>query len=211
MEFLSTLVELNTPERIILWWIKKNIEIFAVLTGFIYLIYSVLGDKRLWVFGFFSSGVFVYVCFNSGLYADMGINLYYVAISIYGWIAWSVGKKGRKKELVISKSTLRQHIIFTTATAVLFCIVSWILIAYTPSTVPFWDAFTTSASIVATYMLALKKLEHWIYWVVVDTISVWLYAYKGLYPTAFLFAVYTIIAIYGYLAWKKNYQQGLKV
>lgn len=191
----------------LLWWVTQHyIEIIATLTGFLYLLYSIEGKKQLWFYGLITSGLYVYVCLVAGIYADMGINIYYVIISIYGWVIWSSRSKKTKKELHISYTTQKEGVLILIATVLLFSFIAFVLKMYTDSTIPYWDAFTTSASITATWMLARKKIEHWLIWIVVDAISIGLYIYKGLYPTSILFLVYTILAFVGYIEWKKKCQ-----
>ena len=187
-------------------WIQTSyLEIVATITGLIYLFYSIKGDKRLWGYGLITSALYVYVCFNAGIYADMGINFYYVLVSIYGWIHWTFYKKESKKEIPVTRLTVIHSFILIGITGVLYILIAFILIKYTDSNIPYWDAFTTSASITATWMLARKILEHWIIWIVVDAISIGLYTYKELYPTTILFAVYTVMAILGFIEWRKQW------
>lgn len=197
--FLQSLIGKVWP-----WIVVNYIEIIATITGLIYLFYSIKGDKRLWVYGFTTSAIYVYVCFNAGIYADMGINLYYVAVSIYGWIHWTMYGGENKNDIPVTRTKAKEFFYLLLFTALFYLIIVLVLINYTDSNVPFWDALTTSASITATWMLARKMIEHWIIWVLVDAISIGLYIYKGLYPTAFLFLVYTILAIIGYFQWQKQ-------
>lgn len=191
-------------EKLWPWLVGNYIEIIATITGLIYLFYSIKGDKRLWVYGLATSAIYVYVCFNAGIYADMGINLYYVAVSIYGWIHWSMYGGNNGNNIPVTRTKPREYMYILFFTALFYLIIVFILINYTDSNIPYWDAFTTSASITATWMLARKMIEHWIIWVIVDAISIGLYIYKGLYPTSFLFLVYTILAIIGYIQWQKQ-------
>ncbi len=183
------------------------IELLATLFGFIYLIYSILENKLLWLFGFLSSILFVFVFFNAKIYADMGISVYYVAVSIYGWIHWTLYKGEKKKEIPTTTLTVKQWLYVFLSTAILFTFIGLFLDKFTDSNIAYWDAFTTAASIVGTWMLARKILENWFVWIVVDSISVLLYIYKGLYPTTGLFIFYTILAIIGYYQWKKSYRR----
>jgi nicotinamide mononucleotide transporter len=138
----------------------------------------------------------------------MGLNVYYLVISVYGWIHWSKGSNQENKaELPISRVTVKSAMWFLFWTVVFFIVISFILKDFTDSPVPFWDAFTTAASIVATYMLAQKIMEHWLIWIVVDSVSAGLYIYKGLYPTVLLFIVYTALAITGYFEWKRQWKR----
>ncbi|MGD2033429.1 MAG: nicotinamide riboside transporter PnuC [Bacteroidales bacterium] len=187
----------------VIWWILVNyIEILATLTGLIYLVYSVKGKKLLWVFGLITSLLYVYVFFRSKIYADMGINVYYVIISIYGWIHWS-RPSDHSRELPVSKLNPAKGLVLVLISILLFAVIAFILMNFTDSDIALWDAFTTSLSIVATWMLARKILEHWIVWIIVDSVSAGLYVYKGLYPTVLLFVVYTTLAVFGYYEWRK--------
>lgn len=191
-----------TKTELVVNYIAGNyIEILATLTGIIYLILSIPGKKLLWFFGLVSSLLYVFVFFRHKIYADMSINVYYVAISIYGWIHWSLGRN--KGSLPFSRLTFKQSVLFLSATVALFFLIAYVLTNFTDSDVAIFDAVVTSASITATWMLARKIVEHWIVWVVVDGISIALYIYKGLYPTVLLFIFYTVLAVLGYFEWIK--------
>lgn len=190
----------------VLLWISGNyIELLGFIFGLLYIIFSIKQNIWCWPVGFITSALYIYVFFVSKFYADMGLQVYYLLVSIYGWYNWMFGARSKKQDdLRISKIKLRPGIYLTIVAILLFGVISFILVNYTDSELPYWDSFTTAASFVATWMLAKKIIEHWIIWVVVDFVSLGLYIYKGLYPTVILFAVYTILAILGYLEWKKE-------
>ncbi|HKK61671.1 MAG TPA: nicotinamide riboside transporter PnuC, partial [Bacteroidales bacterium] len=142
--------------------------------------------------------------FQAKFYADMSLNVYYFAISIYGWVYWSRAKSGGAG-LKVSMVKARLAAILFVIFLVLFLGIGILLDRFTDSPVPYWDALTTSASIVATWMLTKKMLEHWLVWVFVDLVSMILYIYRGLYPTAILFALYTAMAVIGYRNWKRTF------
>jgi nicotinamide mononucleotide transporter len=185
------------------YFFNNYIEILATITGFVYLIFSIKGKKLLWPFGLLTSLLYVYVFFTSRIYADMSINIYYVVVSVYGWVHWSSNKNLKSKELLFSRIKLKDILILGIITLLLFIIIAYILTKYTDSDVAIIDALLTAASITATWMLARKILEHWIIWVFVDSISIGLYVYKGLFPTVILFLFYTILAVVGYFEWLK--------
>ncbi len=185
------------------WITDSYLEIIATVTGLIYLYYSIKGKNQLWVYGFISSGLYVFICYKAGIYADMAINIYYVFVSVYGFVHWTFYRSDEKVGLPISRLRFFETVILVLITGILYSFIAFILIRYTDSTIPYWDAFTTSASITATWMLARKIMEHWIIWIVVDTVSVGLYIYKHLYITSFLFAVYAIMAIVGFIQWRR--------
>ena len=187
---------------------EQYIEILGTAVGLIYLWQEYRASIYLWITSIIMPAIYLYVYYQAGLYADFGINIYYLVIALYGWLAWRYnfslrGKRKDSKELSISH--IRQGVIIRLALLFLaaWAIISYILIHYTNSTVPFTDAFTTALSIVGMYMLARKYIEQWWVWLVVDITSCALYIYKELYFTAALYALYAIIAIFGYRKWKQ--------
>lgn len=199
----------------LLHWINGNgsflIELLGVLFALIYLWFSIRQKIWLWPFGILTSTFYILVFFRSQLYADMGLQVYYLVISIYGWYHWLYGAPGKTRDaLPVSVTGRRMAVILLLITIAVY----WILVLalkYIPvwleipaSSLLYWDAFTTAASIVATWMLARKLIEQWLVWVVVDLTSMGLYIYKGLYLTSGLFMVYSVLAVVGYLAWKKD-------
>ena len=193
-------------EEIPSWLYANYFEIIGTITSLIYLYLSLRKNILCWLFGIISSSIYIYVFFQSGFYADMGLNVYYVLISIYGWIIWAKGNRAKddKSKLLVSRISLNLALVLLLVTAIIFVIIAIILTNFTDSQIPYWDAFTTAGSIVATWMLARKSIEHWIIWIVVDLVSIGLYIYKDLHTTSVLFLVYTTIAIFGYIKWKKD-------
>ncbi len=181
------------------------IEILGAVTGIIYLYFSINQNIWLWPWGIITSLLYVYVFYQSKFYADMSLQFYYLGISIYGWYFWLRGKKtiGEAKIPIIRASKI-EWIIFSFITVFISILVGYILDNYTDSPLPYWDAFTAGGSIVATWMLARKYLDHWILWIVIDLVSIGIYWYKYLYPTVILFIVYTTMAVVGYFQWRKE-------
>ncbi|MBN2893315.1 MAG: nicotinamide mononucleotide transporter [Bacteroidales bacterium] len=203
---LNKKIPLPQKKEMIDWIVENWVEIFGAIAGLLYIFLSIKEKILLWPIGIITSTVYIYVFFQSKFYADMSLQFYYVFVSIYGWIFWLKGKKNEKdKQLKISKTPFKTIIILVFVTLALFLGMGWFLSNYTDSPVPFWDAFTTAASIVATWMLAKKFIEQWIIWIIVDIISAILYYKKGLYPTVILFGVYTIMAVIGYIEWRKTF------
>ena len=187
-------------------WITESwIELIGALVSLVYLYFSYKQIIWLWPFGLLSALFYIWIYYFSGFYADMSLQVYYVFISLYGWYYWKVGNKTSegKLKLQVSRINLRSIFILASVFVLLSLLISLILIRFTDSQVPVMDALTTAGSIVATWLLARKVLEHWLLWVVVDLVSMGLYIYKELYATAVLFFVYSIVAVAGYFAWKK--------
>lgn len=191
-------------------------EYFGVLTGLLYLLLEIRQHRAMWVVGFLTSLVYVFVFFFSKIYADMGLNIYYVAISIYGFWQWTrKDKKALKEEIPVQNTSADETILYRCLTIPLFAGISLAILAiyallyyvlhnFTDSPIPAGDAFTTAVGIVATWMLARRIVEHWIFWIIVNCVSVYLYYLRGLYPTMFLYICYAILAAVGLYTWKKK-------
>lgn len=178
------------------------LEIAGAAVGLVYLWLEYRASVWLWLTNIIMPAIYIFVYYQSGFYADMGINIYYLVASIYGWVVW-LTKSSKEKPMPITR-TPRKYILPLSAISVAaFAVIAWILITFTDSTVPYGDSFTTALSIVALWMLARKYVEQWLVWIVVDVVCTGLYLYKGLYPTAILYGLYSVIAVAGYFKWKK--------
>lgn len=187
------------------------IEIFGVVTGILYVILEVRQNSLLWPLGIITSATYIYVFFTGKFYADMGLQVYYVLISIYGWYFWSRGgMKGEQEELPVVRINRQQLILLFVSFVVSWAGIWYILDNYTDSTIPLGDAFTTAMAIVATWMLTRKIIEQWFLWIIANVVSIALYIYKGLYPTVILYAVYAGMSIYGYQEWKRSIKMRLE-
>jgi nicotinamide mononucleotide transporter len=182
------------------------LEIIAVIFGLLSVWYSMKVNILVYPTGIVSVIIYVYICFFAGLYADMGINFVYFIMSVYGWYNWTRPRTD-KLRLPVTFSSKQHHLIAVGGTIVSFVIIRAVLIAYTDSNVPNIDAFTTSVFIVGMWLMAVKKVENWIYWIIGDIVSVPLYFYKGLVFTSFQYFIFLILAIMGYIAWRKEAQR----
>lgn len=206
--------------QIIAWITAHWLEIFGAAAGIIYVFLEIRQNIWLWPVGIITSAVYIIVFFSSKFYADMSLQVYYVAISFYGFYVWRFGTKAtstthdnnsavagdthKSVPLRVSR-TPRTLIIRLAAIYLALHAGMWYVLAnFTDSPVAFWDSFTTALSVVATWMLARKFIEHWIIWIIVNIVSLILYLYKGLYPTTLLFVVYTVMAFVGYRAWRRD-------
>ncbi len=222
-------------------WIAENIvEIFGAVTGIAYVILEIRRNILLWPLGIITSAVYIYVFGREGFYANMGLQWYYLFISIYGWYKWNSSITVNKEEArgasgIVEpdapQSTLPvenivgvpkegitdvQRIKRTTAVwcalavAVLWGLLWFVLARATDSPVPVWDGLIASLSVVATWMLTRKYLEQWYVWIFANAIAVAVYLASGLYPTAILFMVYFVMAIVGVREWRKSVATGSK-
>ena len=180
-----------------------SIEGLAVSTGLASVWFSV--KERIWVYpiGLISVSIYVYLSFIYGIYADMGINIYYVLMSIYGWYRWlQPSESGAAKEITRNsgKEWLLSIVLFLLSWVILFVILQ----RFTDSEIPLWDSLTTSLAIVGMWLMAEKKVEHWLFWIATDLLSIPLYYYKDLLLTSAQFFVFTILAVIGWLQWNKS-------
>lgn len=182
----------------------RALEIFGFIVGLIYLWYEYHASSRMWIASVIMPAISMWLYYNKGLYADCAMNVYYLAIGIYGYIAWTFGLS-RKKKVPVPISHITWPVAAGTALvfAAVYALIALWLVRCTDSTVPYYDAFTTALSIIATWMLARKYIEQWWAWVAVDAVCVGLYIYKGIYLYAALYAAYTLIAFFGYAKWKR--------
>ena len=178
------------------------LEIFGTFIGIIYLWLEYRASIYLWLAGIIMPAIYIFVYYDAGLYADFGINIYYLIAAIYGWFFWMWGH-GEKKSLPITHTPWKCYLPLFLVFIVSFIGIARILIEYTDSNVPWLDSFTTALSIVGMWMLARKYIEQWFAWILVDIVCCGLYIYKDLYFTSALYGLYSIIAIFGYFKWKK--------
>lgn len=182
------------------------LEIIGVIVGLIYLWLEYRASVWLWAASIVMPAIYIFIYAESGFYADMGINIYYLVASIYGWVVWL--RRGDDGQPLKITHTPRKMILPLIAVgAIAMVVITYILLNYTDSTVPYGDSFTTALSIVALYMLARKQVEQWLVWLVVDAVSCALYISKGIHLTAALYGLYTILAWVGYRRWLKMIEE----
>ncbi|WP_251620533.1 nicotinamide riboside transporter PnuC [Odoribacter lunatus] len=182
------------------------LEITGTLVGVLYLWFEYKASIWLWVAGIVMPAISLLVYYRAGLYADFGINVYYLLAGVYGWLLWLRGVSG-KKELPVIHTPVNLVPLLLVVVVVLLGGIAWVLISFTDSTVPWADSLTTALSIIAMWMLAHKQAEQWLVWIVVDAVSCGLYFYKGLPFYAVLYGLYTIIAFFGYFKWCRMIQK----
>jgi nicotinamide mononucleotide transporter len=181
----------------------STIEWIAVVTGLLSVWCSMKENILVYPFGIVSVLIYVYLAFNYKLYADMGVNSYYFVMSVYGWYHWK-DTGGKRDQIPVSINGAREWMITAALLISSFGILVFVLMNFTDSDVPIWDALTTCFAITGMWLMARKKLENWIAWIITDIISIPLYFYKGLVLTSVQFFLFTILAFAGYLAWRKS-------
>lgn len=181
------------------------LELVGTVVGLLYLWFEYRASAWVWVAGIVMPVIYLFVYWDAGLYADFGISIYYILASVYGLIVWlsHPGRDDDKSPLPISRTPRSLWLPLTVICAALSALLGYILFMFTDSTVPWADGFTTAVSIVAMWMLARKYLEQWLVWIVADVACAALYGYKGLWFTAGLYLLYSVIAVAGYRKWRK--------
>lgn len=208
-------------------WLSNNyIEIFGAVSGIIYVLLEIRQTIWLWPVGIITSAVYIWVFFTSKIYADMSLQVYYLVISVLGWYWWvrgtrvrrsfsegggrpserETGGKGEREkgELQVTRLKLKTGLVLALVFVLLYVTMWIVLTRLTDSPVPVRDAFITSLSIIATWMLARKIYEHWYLWIVVNFVSAVLFLTRGLYPTVILYVVYGVMSFAGLIEWKKT-------
>lgn len=179
------------------------LEFVAVILGILSVFFA--RNENIWTYptGIVNVLIYVYLCFTAGLFADMGINVFYFVMSVYGWYNWS-RRDENSHHVPITRLTSWQWIYNIALVFGLFGLLWFVLDKYTPSTVPMFDSFTTALFIIGMWLMARKKIENWLAWIAGDILVIPLFAYKGLVFTGFQYMVFTALAISGYIEWKKK-------
>lgn len=183
---------------------KLVLQIVGVCLGLLYLWLEYKANINLWIVSIIMPVVHGILYYKSGLYADMGMNVYYVLAGLYGWLVWRNRPRKEGKSFPITHTPLKLALPLAAVGGAVFCVIAFVLVRWTDSSVPYWDAATTAMSVVAMWMLSRKYVEQWLVWLVVDIISCGLYVYKGIPFTAGLYGLYSVLAVAGYLRWLKT-------
>lgn len=194
------------------------IEALAVLLGLAYVILAAAESIWCWPAALLSVSLYIYICLEAQLLAETGLQVFYWIMAIVGWWNWTRNKRRIRSaendlrhpetnSLPIRSWPLRKHALVIALNLAGSLLLGWLLASYTEAANPYLDSFTTVFSLYTTWMVTLKVLENWLYWILIDTASVYLYASRDLYLTALLFILYTIIAALGYWKWHQHYKR----
>ena len=199
-------------EFIVAHWL----DITTTVLGLAYILLEYRASVWMWAVGFAMQALGIVLYYQKGLYADCGMEFYYLAMTVYGWWRWiapqsspSGDTKGSSQggsegiSSLLTKISRRGGLVGVVIIAAIWAFIYWLLVTFTNSTVPLADSFTTALSIVGIWALAHKYLEQWFIWIVVDVVTCVLYWHKDIPFKASLYALYVIIAIFGYLKWRK--------
>ena len=181
-----------------------NLETLAVALGISYLLLAMRENSLCWYCAFFSTAIYVYIFGDVSLYMESALNVYYMGMAVYGWLQWQKGGANHSG-IEIVRWTAKHHIICVLVILIASVISGYLLSVNTDARLPYLDSFTTWASVLTTVMVARKVLENWLYWIVINSVSIYLYIDRDLDQTAAMFTLYLVLSVFGYVAWKKNY------
>lgn len=183
------------------------LEFIAVFFGIASVVFSRL--ENIWVYptGIINTTIYIYLSIVAGLYAEAGVNFYYTVMSIAGWVLWAQKKEG-ERVLHITRSSAREWRV-----ALIFFALCWLALYYalkefTDSTVPLADGFASAAAYTGMWLMARKKLENWLWWILTNIASIPLYFIKGYVFTSFQYVVFLALAVAGYVEWRKRVERG---
>lgn len=207
LTIFATLLISKMPE--ILSQLYSNIldttllEVVAVVFGILSVWFA--RKENIWVYptGIVNVLIYVYLCFFAGLYADMAINAFYFVMSVFGWYNWS-RRDENLHHVPISTLNVKQWLLYMLLIAVSFGIIYYVLSNFTDSTVPVFDSFTTSLFIAGMWLMALKKIENWLLWILGDVLVIPMFAVKGLAFTSIQYIVFLVLAVMAYIEWRKR-------
>jgi nicotinamide mononucleotide transporter len=182
------------------------LDIVTTVLGLAYILLEYKASVWMWLVGFLMQALGIVLYYQKGLYADCGMEFYYLSMTVYGYWKWVRGSVS-KESLPISHFPKRLVLPWLLLIAAVWGIIYWLLITFTNSNVPLADSFTTALSIVGIWALAHKYLEQWFIWIAVDVVTCALYFYKDIPFKASLYGLYVVIAVFGYFKWKKLMQK----
>lgn len=176
------------------------LEIIAVVLGLLYLVLISFSQRIAWVFGIISSAIYVYLSFVGVLYLQAGLQFAYVVLGVFGYVNW-----GKTAETKLKTWSLRKHLLVGIPTLILALTLGFVF-SKTNQKLPFLDAFITAFAILATYLTTQSILENWLYWIVLNLLSMYLWAEQGMNFTVGLFFINTLMAIFGFVLWRKKWK-----
>ena len=181
-----------------------GIEALAVLFGLLCVWFCIRQNIWCWPTGLIQVTLYIFIFYDVKLYSDQILQVIYVGLQLYGWHHWLHGGKNRD-ELLLSRLESRHLALWVAAAFAGTGVWGWVMATYTDASVPYWDAFTTVASLIAQWLMIKKKVESWYFWIVVDIVAIGVYAYKSLLLTSGLYLVFLMMATAGLVAWRKDF------
>ena len=182
-------------------------EVLAVVLSIAYLLLAIKQSIWCWYAAFFSTLIYSILFFDASLLMDSFLNIFYLVMAVYGWYSWkNITTETKNKELSITTYGFVKNFKIIIILTIISSILGYVMANYTKADFAYLDTFTTVFAVFATFMLTKKVLENWVYWVIIDSISIYIYINKGFYLTAILFAIYTTLAFFAFIQWKVEYK-----
>lgn len=185
-------------------------EVVAVALGLAYLVLAMRQNSWCWYAAFGSTAIYSWLFWSVSLPMESALNVYYLAMAIYGWWCWQHGGQqqpsGQDKQLSIQSWGIKHHLMAISVVAALTLVSGYLLSANTEAALPYLDSFTTWGAVVTTWMVTRKVLENWLYWIVVDGAAVYLFFDRELYLTSLLMLIYVGMVIAGWFRWRAQYR-----
>lgn len=188
------------------WLTMSGWELTAVLLAVAYLLLAVRQNSLCWYCALASTAIYTVVFWDVQLLMESALNGYYMLMAAYGWWHWHYGGR-QDSQAQVTRWSGKQHAITLLGIGLLTIATGSALHQYTQAAWPYADSFTTWASVITTFMVARKVLENWLYWLVINTTSICLFVDRGLYLTAALLISYLFISVFGFISWRRDYQQ----
>ena len=185
-------------------------ELLAVILAITYLLLAVRENVLCWLFAFVSTAIYTVLFWDVSLLMDSALNIYYMAMAVFGWYQWTRGGTNSSEApqaLAVRSMSAKQHALVISAITTLCLVSGYLLSEHSSAAWPYVDSFTTWASVITTYLVTQKYLQNWLYWIVIDAVSVPLYIDRGLNLTALLFVAYIVIAVFGYFSWRRHFYE----
>lgn len=177
-------------------------EWLAFVFSLLYVVFATKRSNICWFFAVIASALYIYICFSVNLYLESVLQFFYLVMAMIGWVQWKA-TINQKRDL--QTWTIATHVMLVLGSLLVALLLGKLTDSYSNQANPYTDAFTTIFSFVATFMVVKKVVENWVYWILIDAVSVYLYYDRGLQLSALLFVIFTVIAFVGFYTWRKEY------
>lgn len=185
--------------------------LIAFISGILAVVYLIKENIWTWPFGILYTIISLFVFYESRLYGDLFLHIFFLILNIYGWVHWIKGKSRTEDELPVTQLPVSMALLYLGVSGVLIYGFAQFLMALPmwfegidPPSLPYWDSTTSMLSVTAMWLTARKRIDNWYYWFVIDVLAAGIYFYKELYFYSVLYLIYIVMAVLGYLAWRKN-------
>tara|TARA_B100001175_G_scaffold202421_1_gene171860 strand:- start:111 stop:671 length:561 start_codon:yes stop_codon:yes gene_type:complete len=179
-------------------------EALAVIFALAYLYFAMKQNIICWYAAFFSTSIYIFLYWDVSLYMESLLNFYYLIMAVYGWHQWN--KRKKEKYLSITVWSIKEHVLIILL-IILLSFSSGFFLSHSDAVRPYLDSFTTWGSVITTYMVAQKVLSNWLYWIIINSVGIFLNFERELYLTVLLLLSYQVISILGYFKWRKTYYE----